>query len=41
VVNILLDTDLDGLRGQADYGQTFRGDGEGWHASLVYGAPVG
>ena len=41
VVNILLDTDLDGLRGQVDYGQTFRGDGAGWHASLVYGAPVG
>src|SRR5688572_11356621 len=34
VVNILLDTDLDGLRAQIDYGQTFRGDGKGWHASL-------
>ncbi len=41
VVNILLDTDFEGLRGQVDYGQTFRGDGEGWHASLVYGAAVG
>jgi outer membrane receptor protein involved in Fe transport len=41
VVNILLDTDLEGLRAQVDYGQTFRGDGKGWHASLVYGAPVG
>jgi outer membrane receptor protein involved in Fe transport len=40
VVNILLDTDLEGLRGQIDYGQTFRGDGQGWHASLVYGAPI-
>lgn len=41
VVNILLDTDMEGLKGQIDYGQTFRGDGEGWHASLAYGAAVG
>lgn len=40
VVNILLDTDLEGLRFQADYGQTFRGDGEDYHASLVYGTRV-
>lgn len=41
VVNVLLDTRLEGFRGQVDYGQTFRGDGEGWHGSLVYGAPIG
>lgn len=41
VVNILLDTDLEGIRAQADYGRTFRGDGEGWHGSLVYGTRVG
>lgn len=35
VVNIILNTDLEGFRAQADYGQTFRGDGEGYHASLV------
>ena len=41
VVNIILDTDLEGFRGQVDYGQTFRGDGETWHGSLVYGTRVG
>lgn len=41
VVNILLDTDLEGFRAQLDYGQTFRGDGAGWHGSLVYGTRVG
>ncbi|MCK5750143.1 MAG: TonB-dependent receptor plug domain-containing protein, partial [Oricola sp.] len=28
VVNIILDTDFEGFRGQVDYGQTARGDGE-------------
>ena len=41
VVNIILARNLEGLRAQADYGQTFRGDGEGWHGSLVYGTRVG
>ncbi|HEX9805851.1 MAG TPA: TonB-dependent receptor plug domain-containing protein, partial [Alteraurantiacibacter sp.] len=41
VINILLDTNLEGIRAQADYGQTFRGDGEGWHGSLVYGTRIG
>lgn len=41
VVNIILDTDLEGFRGQLDYGQTFRGDGEDYHASLVYGTRIG
>ena len=38
VVNILLDTDFEGFRGQADYGQTARGDGETYHASLTAGS---
>jgi outer membrane receptor protein involved in Fe transport len=38
VVNVLLDTDLEGIRAQADYGQTFRGDGESYHGSLVWGS---
>ncbi|GAA0283479.1 TonB-dependent receptor [Alteraurantiacibacter aestuarii] len=41
VVNVILDTDLVGLRAQVDYGQTFRGDGEDFHASLVYGTDLG
>ncbi len=41
VVNILLNTNLEGFRAQADYGQTFRGDGKGWHGSLVYGSRIG
>ncbi|MCW2405187.1 outer membrane receptor protein involved in Fe transport [Sphingobium sp. B1D7B] len=41
VVNLILDTELEGLRGQVDYGQTFRGDGKGHHGSLVYGTRVG
>ncbi|MWV27441.1 TonB-dependent receptor plug domain-containing protein [Aurantiacibacter rhizosphaerae] len=41
VVNIILNTNLEGLRLQADYGQTFRGDGEDYHASAVYGTSFG
>jgi outer membrane receptor protein involved in Fe transport len=41
VVNLILDTNLEGIRAQVDYGQTFRGDGEDYHASLVYGTRVG
>ena len=41
VVNIILDTNLEGLRLQADYGQTFRGDGKDYHASAVYGTALG
>lgn len=37
VVNIILDTDFEGFRGQVDYGQTSRGDGETYHASLALG----
>lgn len=38
VVNVILDTDLEGFRAQADYGQTFRSDGETYHGSLVWGS---
>lgn len=41
VINLILDTDLEGFRAQGDYGQTFRGDGEDYHASLVYGTRIG
>lgn len=37
VVNIILDTEMEGWRGQVDYGQTFRGDGESMHASVAWG----
>ncbi|HSQ95074.1 MAG TPA: TonB-dependent receptor [Croceibacterium sp.] len=39
VVNIILDTQLQGLKGQVDYGQTtHHGDGKQWHGSLAYGS---
>ncbi len=37
VVNILLETRFEGIKAQADYGQTFRGDGKSYHASLMGG----
>jgi outer membrane receptor protein involved in Fe transport len=37
VVNIILDTELEGFRVQADYGQTGEGDGQSYHSSLTYG----
>lgn len=37
VVNILLRTDFTGIEAQADYGQTFRGDGKSYHYSLIAG----
>ena len=37
VVNIILDTKFKGLKVQADYGQTSRGDGKSYHASLTWG----
>lgn len=37
VVNILLETRFEGLKAQVDYGQTFRGDGNSYHASLMGG----
>lgn len=41
VVNIILDTQFEGIKAQIDYGQTFRGDGKDYHASLVYGTALG
>ncbi len=37
VVNIILDTKLEGFKGQADYGQTKYGDGVDYHASVAFG----
>jgi outer membrane receptor protein involved in Fe transport len=37
VVNIILDTKFQGLKLQADYGQTSRGDGRSYHASAIFG----
>jgi outer membrane receptor protein involved in Fe transport len=37
VVNIILDTKLEGFKGQVDYGETKYGDGEDYHASAAYG----
>ena len=38
VVNIILDTKLNGFKGIVDYGQTTQGDGKDWHAAAAYGA---
>lgn len=37
VVNIILDTDMEGWKAELDYGQTFRGDGETKHGALAWG----
>jgi iron complex outermembrane receptor protein len=37
VVNILLDTKFQGVKAQADFGQTSRGDGKSYHGSLTFG----
>ena len=36
-VNVLLDKDLNGLKGQADFGSTDEGDGDNYHVSLAGG----
>ena len=41
VVNIILQTRFQGIKAQADYGQTFRGDGESYHYSLMAGTEFG
>src|SRR5262249_33307638 len=41
VVNILLDKQLNGFKGQADYGQTSHHDGGDSHFSLAYGSELG
>jgi len=37
VVNVILDTGLNGFRGQIDYGQTSRSDGRDYHIAGAYG----
>jgi len=37
VVNIILDSDFEGLKGQVDFGMTTRGDGESYHGALAAG----
>ena len=37
VVNVILDTDLDGFKAQVDYGQTAESDGGDTHASFAWG----
>ncbi|HEU4620389.1 MAG TPA: TonB-dependent receptor [Gammaproteobacteria bacterium] len=37
VVNVILDTQLDGIRAQADYSETTEGDGGDRHAAFAYG----
>ncbi len=37
VVNIILDTKLEGFKGTADFSQTKYGDGRDYHASVAYG----
>lgn len=39
VVNIILDTQLDGLRAQADFTRTTHGDGNEYRAAAAYGTP--
>jgi outer membrane receptor protein involved in Fe transport len=41
VVNIILENEFEGFKAQADYGQTSRGDGKTWHASLMWGTRLG
>jgi iron complex outermembrane receptor protein len=40
VVNIILDTKLNGFKGQADYGETKYGDGGASHFSVGYGSDL-
>jgi len=38
-INVLLDHNLNGIRGQADYGVTDEGDGDNYHLELAGGSP--
>lgn len=38
VVNVLLETQFEGIKAQIDYGQTTRGDGRSYHGSLMGGS---
>ena len=37
VVNVVLDHELTGVRGQLDFGETFRGDGDETHVGVGFG----
>jgi len=37
VLNIILDTQLEGFKAQADFSKTTHGDGDDWHAAAAYG----
>ncbi|MET0498672.1 MAG: TonB-dependent receptor [Steroidobacteraceae bacterium] len=39
VVNVILDKELNGVKSQMDYGETFRGDGQSKHAAIAAGMP--
>jgi outer membrane receptor protein involved in Fe transport len=41
VTNILLDRDLDGIRGEIDFGTTEQGEGDDLHLGFAYGAGIG
>lgn len=41
VVNIILDDNLNGFKGQIDYGQTGRGDGGSFHGAAAWGTNLG
>jgi len=41
VVNIILDTQFTGFRGQVDFGETFRGEGRTWHGAAAFGTDFG
>jgi iron complex outermembrane recepter protein len=41
VVNVILNTDLEGFRAQVDFGQTTESDGEDMHASFGFGTSFG
>ncbi|MBT2187326.1 TonB-dependent receptor plug domain-containing protein [Sphingobium nicotianae] len=36
-VNVILDKDFEGVKGQADYGVSGKGDGDNFHAGLAFG----
>ncbi|PZU61298.1 MAG: TonB-dependent receptor [Sphingobium sp.] len=37
VVNVILNRNFTGFKGEVDYGQTARGDGRSWHGSAAWG----
>lgn len=41
VVNVILDDQLDGFKGEVDYGVSEEGDGDRYHAALAFGTNLG